>query len=60
MRTTIIKGDRAAQYYVDEFLAQSHEWKKAKLILIGHGDIGKTTLLRNLSKLDSFFEVCGA
>lgn len=27
------------------------EWKEAKLILLGNGQVGKTTLLRNLTNL---------
>ncbi len=52
--------DRAdMRRYVTQLKEDSKPWKSIKLVVIGHGRIGKTTLLNTFQQiLDPKFQVC--
>jgi GTPase SAR1 family protein len=41
--------------FMKELLENSEEWKALKLVVLGHGEIGKTSLLRKMEEQKSIF-----
>ena len=52
----LLKEDEIKKF-VNDLVTQREEWNSLKLVVLGHGEIGKTTLLDALKKSKGLLQV---
>jgi hypothetical protein len=46
-----IQGEKEIQIFIEQLQRKSEVWRSMKLVILGHGRIGKTTLLQSLRQV---------